>query len=233
LINSSRLGALSAIVAGVAGMVWFVLELAPPNMGFDDTDDPSVSLQFLHLHADLYQFAAIALIVMGIALAIAVFAASDVMAPRADRLALRSVTAFGLFAAVLLFMHGVLRGAAEPLLYIDSLDHDWGQAGYLVLQLVGIHGFAQGGLLALCIWAVGVSLIGLRTGTLPRGLCLLGVLPAIRILGLLIGPTGLLPDGFWFVGIAAIPGTILWCLLLGIVMLRRSAARPDPSLAPA
>jgi hypothetical protein len=214
-------------MAGVAGMAWFVLELAPANMGFDDTDDPSVSLRFLHLHADLYNQAGVALILMGIALAMAVFAVSDVMAPRADRLALRFASTLGLFAAVLLFMHGVLRGAAEPLLYIDGLDHDWGEAGYLVLQIVGIHGFAQGGILALCIWAVGVGLIGLRTGTLPRVLCLLAIIPAIRIIGLALGPTGLLPEGAWFVGIAAIPGTILWCLLLGIVMLRRSAAGPD------
>lgn len=112
MFSSSRLGALSAIAAGVAGMAWFVFELAPVNMGFDDTDDPSVSLRYLHLHADLYAQAGVALILMGVALAVAVFAVSDAIAPRADRLALRSVTAFGVASRAV--RSGVARAGLPP-----------------------------------------------------------------------------------------------------------------------
>ena len=38
---------LAPIIAGVAGLGWFWAELAPQRLGFEDTDDPAVSLQFL------------------------------------------------------------------------------------------------------------------------------------------------------------------------------------------
>ena len=157
------------------------------------------------------------------------FAVSDVLAPRADSLALRSASVLGQFSAVSFLMFGVVRLSTGPLLYIDSLDRDWGEAAYLVVQVVGVHGFAQAGVFALCLWAIGISLIGLRTRALPVAICLLGAIPVIRILGLL-GPLGVLPDdmpdGLWIVFTVSIPGVMLWCLILGLVLLRgRDAIR--------
>lgn len=81
-----------------------------------------------------------------------------------------------------------------------------------------------------CTWAVAISLIGLRTKDIPLALCLFGVIPAFRLMALLLGPLGFLPDldFLWILSIAAIPGVMLWCLILGIVLLRRvSAASAD------
>ena len=221
--STIRFGALSIILFALAGIAWFALELAPPILGFADTDDPSVSLQFLREHSDIYIQAGIVLILMAITLTVATFAVSDVVAPRSNSLALRSTSAFGLFSAAFFLAHGALREGAGPLLYIDSLNHDWGEAAYLAVQMVGIHGFAQAALFALCTWAVGISLIGLRTKAIPLALCALGTIPAFRLLAALFGPLGVLPDGLWFLSMASIPGVMLWCLILGIVLLRKAS----------
>jgi len=192
-LSTARFGALSIILFALAGIAWIALELAPPILGFADTDDPSVSLQFLREHSDIYVHAGIFLILMAITLTIATFAVSDVAAPRSNSLALRSTSAFGLFSAAFFLGHGALREGAGPLLYIDSLNHDWGQAAYLAVQMVGIHGFAQAAVLALCTWAVGISLIGLRSKTVPIALGALGIFPAFHLVAALLGPLGVLP----------------------------------------
>ena len=144
------------------------------------------------------------------------------------KFAVRMLSAIGLISGASFFLHGVLRFSAEPILYIDSLDHDWGQAAYLAVQMVGIHGFAQAGSFALCAWVVGVSIVGVRAKVVPAALALLAVLPGFRLVGLLIAHFVTLPDATWLIGIAAIPGVMLWCLLLGIVFLRRHATAHAP-----
>lgn len=226
-MSTSRVGALAIIVFALAGIAWFAFELAPPNLGFEDTDDPAVSLRFLRAHQQIYAQAGIALVLMAITLTVAIFVVWDVMAPRSNSLALRSTSAWGLFSAAFFLMHGVLRLGVEPLLYIDRLGHDWGETAYLAVQMVGIHGFAQAAVTAVCAWAVGLSLIGLRTRVIPLALCVLGVIPAFRLLGIL-GPLGVLdvlPDELWLLFMASIPGVLLWCLILGIVLLRKASAR--------
>ncbi len=226
--NGTRIAGLSTIVVGLAGATWFWLETTPPRLGFDDTDDPSVSLQFLEGHSVVYAQAGLALFVMGIALIIATFAVSDTLAQRASSLALRVVTTIGLFSAAFVFMHGVLRFGVLPLLYVDGLRHEWGQAAYLVSQFAGIHGFAAGGIVTLCLWAVGISLIGFRTRALPIALCALGVVAGFRLLSIL-GPFGVSADGLWILFLASIPGVMLWCLALGVVLLLRRAPSADPA----
>jgi len=221
-VSSARIGALSIIVFAVAGVIWFALEIAPPALGFEDTDSPAVMLRFLREHSELSVYAGYTLLVMAITMTVATFAVTDALAPRASLLAIRTTSAFGILCAAFFFMLGVIRSSVLPLLYIDGLNHAWGEAGYVTVQLMTIHGFAQAGSLALCLWAVGISLIGLRTRALPRWLCVLGVIPALRIVGLLFGPLNVLPDVLWIVFMLAIPGVMLWCLLLGLVLLRRA-----------
>lgn len=225
--TTNVIGAVSIIVFAMAGMIWFALELAPPRLGFEDTDSPAVSLRFLREHSIIWAQAGIALLVMAVTLIIGTLAVADVLARRSSPLVVRSVTAFGLLSAVGFFLHGVMRSSVESLLYIDSLDTAWGEAAYTAVQMVGIHGFAQGGIFALCLWAVGVSLVGGRTRAIPVALAALGVIPAFRIIALILGPLGAadaLPDALWVMSIGAIPGTLLWCLLLGLVLVRRAAA---------
>ena len=47
------------------------------------------------------------------------------------------------------FLFGILKASVGPLLYIDELKSEWGETAYLVIQMLGTHGFGQGALLAL------------------------------------------------------------------------------------
>jgi hypothetical protein len=93
----------------------------------------------------------------------------------------------------------------------------------LAVQVVS-QGLLICGIFGLCLWAVGLRLLGLRTKVLPGALCALGVLPAFRLVSGTLGPLGVLPDAevLWIMSIVSIIGTILWCLILGVVLLRRS-----------
>ncbi len=226
-IAHGRAGAIALIVASMAGITWTALEFVQPALGFDDTDSPAVTLAFLAAHADVWVKASLVLLVLAASCLVAVLAVADVLGDRSGRLTVRSITATGASGAACFFMFGVLRGSAHPLLYIEGLDRGWGESAFLVVQMVGIHGFAQAGILAFCLWAVGVSAAGLRSGTLPRAVCILGVIPAVRIVLLLLGGSGALdalmkalPDVLWVVGMLAIPGTFLWSLVLGLTLLR-------------
>jgi hypothetical protein len=225
------IGPLALVAAGLAGIAWFWLELAPPRLGFDDTDSPEVSLRFLHAHPDVYGQAGVALFALALALVVASFAVADALAERSGPLASRFLTVVGLVAAACFFLHGVLRFSAEPILYIDGLDHDWGRAAYLAVQMVGMHGFAQAGTFALCGWVVAVSAVGVRGAVVPAALALLAAVPAFRLVGLIAAPFTELPDGAWMVAIAAIPGVMVWCLLLGAVFVRRVLTSTGPRAA--
>jgi len=222
--SASRAGGLAFIVAGLAWVAWFYLESAPPRMGFDDTDNPAVSIRFLQDHVIAYGQTGLALIVMAIALVVGVLALADRLAPRADPVAVRAATTFGLFSAAFFLGHGVIRMSAGPILHINSLDSRWGETAYLAVNMVGTHLMAQGGLLSLSIWAALAALSGWRTGTLPRWLCLLSVLPVLRLVAIL-GPLGLGdgPDGIWLAFMASILGTGVWLVLVGVVLQHRPA----------
>lgn len=228
-VNGTRIAGLASIIAGLAGVTWFWLESTPPRFGFDDTDNPLVSLQFLALHSATYAQIGVTLFVMAISLIIATYAVSDALAHRANALALRVVTTIGLFSAAFLLMHGVLRLGVLPLLYVNSVRAEWGQAAYLVSQFAGIHGFVEGGIVTLCMWAVGISAIGFRTRALPLAICLLGVVPGFRLLSF-FGPFGASLDGLWIFFMLSIAGAMLWCVALGVILLVR---RPPSTIASA
>lgn len=228
--SSARIAAVATLFVAIAGIAWLVLESTPVRLGFQDTDDPALMVSFIRQHPEVFTQAGVVLIMMAIGLTIAVLAVADVVGPAAGALSLRATNAFGLFSAgFFLFGGGIRVGSSGPLLHMAGLSQATGQAAYVAAQ-VASQAVLIGGLLALCLWAVGLSVIGFRSRVLPLPLCLLGVLPGYRILSGLLGPVGLLPDigVLWLVSIASIFGTFLWCLLLGLVLLPRGfrAAKP-------
>lgn len=214
------------LVFAVAGVAWFATELAPPMAGFADTDNPAVMLDFMREHPWPYRIGALSLFAMAGSLTLAVLAIADVIATTGRRLTAQWTMATGLLAATWFFGHGVLRMSGGPLLYIEELDEAWGQAAYLTVQMAGLHGFAQGAVLALCVWAVSLGVIGFRTGVLPTWVSLLAILPLLRLVGALLGPLELLPGELWIVFMAAIIGTMLWSFALAIALLLRSRSAP-------
>ncbi len=231
--NASFAAGLSTLAFGLAGLVSFALQLVPPGLGFEDTDNPSVSIAFVQAHSDIPVITGVSLILMAIALTVSVLSVAAVTAPRADSLAMRCLAAFGLFAAALFLVTGGLRiGASGPLLHIASLRGEWGEAAYLAAQVAG-QAVGISGIVGLCLWAVGLSVIGCRKRVLPTWLFVLGIVPAFRLLVSTLGPLGLLPDSelLWILGMVSVPGTMVWCLLLGIVLLRRGFGSTREHLA--
>lgn len=232
--SSAAAGGIAAIVFGLAGLVSTGLQLAQQTLGFEDTDSPAVNLAYLRDHLENYVQQGLVMFVMAVALAILVFAVWDVLAGRSGSLALRTVSSIGLVAAACFFLFGVLRYGVRPLLYIDSLNPSWGESAYLVQQIAGVHGFAAAAILTMCGWAVGVGVMGYRSGALPRWLCLLALIPALRLLSILgpLLPPDALPDGLWIVLVVAIPGSTVWFVLLGAVLLRRGLRPTAPPIPP-
>ncbi len=234
--NSRLATAIAAIVYGVAGLAWTILELTPQGLGFPDTDDPAMSLRYLAVHSHVYRQAGIALIVMALALIVVVNGVADVVRTRSAEadasrsasgsdLAMRSVTTLGLFAAAAFLVFGAMRFSVLPILYVETLNPAWGQTAYLVQQFAGIHGFAQVGVLCFGFWAVGAGIVGWRAGAIPGWLAALAIVPGLRILPLLsvVGNPDGAPGWLWIVFMLSIPGTMLWMLLLGVWLVRGRA----------
>lgn len=236
--SSTAAGGLAAIAFGVAGLAFTALMFGAQSLGFADTDNPAVSLAYLRDHPDNYVQLGLVLFAMSIALSIAVFSTWDVLKGRSSSLGLRLVSTVGLMAAASFFLFGTLRYGVRPLLYIDSLDPSWGETAYLVQQIAGIHGVAAAAILTMCGWAVGVAVLGYRSRALPRWLALLAVIPAFRLLTFVgpILPPELALDGLWIALMISIPGSMIWVILLGVVLLRhglRSTSSPAPASAAA
>lgn len=238
--SSAAAGGIAAIVFGLAGLVWTALQLAQVTLGFEDTDNPAVTLAYLRGHLDNYLQQGLAMFVMALALTILVFAVWDLFAGRSSSFGLRTISTFGLVAAACFFLFGVLRYGVRPLLHIDGLNPSWGEAAYLVQQIAGVHGFAPAAIVTMCGWAVGVGVLGYRSRALPRWLALLAVIPLFRLVSILgpLLPPDALPGELWIVSLISIPGSMVWFILLGAVLLRRglrSTAVPAvmPEIAPA
>jgi hypothetical protein len=218
--NRFGAGPVAGIAVAVAGVALMALQLGAQSLGFQDTDDPAVQLAYLRQHSENFIQQGIAQFALGIALTILVFVVSDRLSGRVGAVTLRTLSAFGLFGAACFFLFGVMRFSVKPLLYIDGLDHGWGEAAYLVSQIAGVHGFAQAGIVASCGYAVGIGVTGFRAGAFPRWLAVLAVIPAFRIAGIL-GPLGLMPDGVWIFFMLSIPGSFIWFGLLAIALRDR------------
>jgi hypothetical protein len=242
-LEAARLG---PTVAGLAGLGWFVADLAAQGSGFADTDDPSVGLLFVTAHPTDWAIAGSLMILAAVALIVSVLAIGDRLGAGAtgdaaphSNVGPRTATVLGLMAAAFLFGHGVVRMGSGPLLYVNGLDSTWGETAYLVTQFVGVHLFGQGGILLLSGWIVATAWLGVRRRVLPAPIALLALIPGIRILALL-GPWSLLPEGLWIFFMAAIPAAFAWLVLVGVSSVdtrpsrsTRSARVPDVSEATA
>jgi hypothetical protein len=227
-----RAGGIAVLIAGLAGIVMFALEVMGPVLGFDDTDNAAVSLDYLRQYPQFYALSAVAVFIMAFAYVVASFAISDVLAPRTSSLTRRSLSALGLFAAAFFLMHGVLRESVGPLLYIDTLNGAWGESAYLTLQMMGTHGFLGAGLLTLGVWSVGICVAGAHSRSLPIWLCVLGLVAGLRVVVLMSGPLTAaaaieLPGEIWLASLALIPLGMLWWLALGVVLLVKSRPRNE------
>lgn len=228
--SHSWVAAISTVVSALLGLTWLWLYALQPLLGFEDTDDPALGVAFVSAHPQVFAQTGQVLVLMSLALTISVLSVAELHFLGLPRWPVAATTAAGMVAAGCFLVFGAMRvGASGPLLHIAGLRQEWGETVYLVVQIAGVQGLLPAGLLALALWAVGCSLLGLARRTLPVTICVLGLFPALHVVGRLVGATGVLPDGAWFLLAASIPATMLWCLALGIglVIQRLRGVPPD------
>jgi hypothetical protein len=223
MTRSARIGGIAIILVALLYLISFVF--SSPIVGFPDGDNPALSLEFLRQHSDFYFVSGMASVLAAITLTVAVLSVAETMLQPSSSLLMRTSSTLGLVAAAFLFAHGVLRVQSPgTLLYMDGLNHEWGLSAYLAVQMAGTQGLGSAGIFALSTWEIGLSLAGWRSRKLPRALSLLGILPAlpwlIGLLGRLVSLESL-PDALWLLYIGPIIlGIPLWCVVLGVVLLR-------------
>lgn len=188
-----RLGAIAALATAGLGVLWQFLESTPLRLGYEDPDDPALMVSFIRDHPEVFTQSGVVLVLMAIAATFAVLATTPIVIPVRDSLSARAATAFGLTAAaILLFSGGIRVGSSGPLLHMAGLSQASGEAAYVAAQVASQAALISG-LIALCLWIVALSVSGYRARSLPIWLSLLGILPAYRLLGGLLGPIGLCP----------------------------------------
>lgn len=130
---------------------------------------------------------------------------------------------FAVFPATYFSVNGMLRiQAPGTLLHMGNLNSDWGEAGYLAVQMAGTQGVASAGGFAVSVWVLSLSIFNFGARIFRRGLSWLGLITIAQLFGGFFGP--LLPtfDFVYFVYILGILATFVWCLLLGLNLLSLS-----------
>lgn len=209
---------LAPIVAGVGGLLWFWLELAPIRAGFEDMDSPGVGLKFIAANPGVWTQTGLALAIAAIAMVATVIGMRDRLESGADGagdrgVAVRTISVIGLFAALFMLGHASTRLAEGPMRYVQGIEQTWGEMAYSVTQFVGVQLFGVAGASLLAMWIAGVAWLGARRGVVSRGVAILAVVPALRLVGI-PGLGDILP-GAWFLLVFAIPGAFVWLILLG------------------
>ena len=126
---------------------------------------------------------------------------------------IRLATAAGLIATTLILANGTLGASIVQLARNSPQNQDTTATTFLTLSLVSSNGvgLASGGIFAYGWWATLVSWIALQARIFPN---------ALNYVGLLFGVAGL---GAIFIPVLGFLGPvvgIVWCLWLGVVLLR-------------
>jgi hypothetical protein len=163
----ARIGGLALIVFTLVYFGSFAF--ASPLVGMQDPDNLGSSLVFMRQNGNLFFFSGLCAVLSSLALVVATLAVADHVLQPASSLLPRATTALGLFAAAFFFLLGVLRmNSPGTLVYMDSMDHDWGLAAYAAVQMVGMQGLFSAGAFALGLWAIGLSVAGRCWALCPR-----------------------------------------------------------------
>jgi len=194
--GSARVVAGAAMIAaGAALFVARLVELITREQV--DADDPAQSLRYLAEDGDAYASTGILLVALAAALVIAAVAVRAVLRSERPTLWVEVVAVAGFLGAGALGIAGVMRVAAPgPLAYISSLDPDWGESAYLVVQVAGTQSLFAGGVLGMSLWLVGIAIAAWRRRAVARGVLLLALF-GLDFVFALAGPLVEVPDAFF------------------------------------
>jgi hypothetical protein len=222
-LRKARVTAGAAMIAmGVALSGARLIELA--TRGQIDADDPAASLQYLVDSGDAFVATGLLLVVLAAALVVAAVAVRAVLAEAGRSLWIDAGAIAGYLGAGALVPAGVMRvGAPGPLAYISSMDADWGEAAYLVVQTAGTQTLFAGGVLGMSVWLIGVAIAAWRRRSVARPALLLAVF-ALDFVFALVAPLIEVPDGVFVLHLFSLMvGLPVACAAIGGAFLVRGA----------
>src|SRR6266496_408868 len=214
--NSQKAAGIGAVLQGAFFVIVLVLILGVlPGFGLQgpsDFADPAKVLPFVVnqpfvafwlFPGDILFAAFLILTVMGL------YERLQNSSPTLMRLA----TAAGFVATTLILANGTIGNSVVQLARNYPQNQDAAETAFLTLSLVSSNGvgLVSGGIFAYGWWAVLVSWVALRAGTFPKALNYVGLLFGVAGIGAIF----ILPLGF----LGPVVG-IVWCLWLGVVLLR-------------
>ena len=214
--NSQKAAGIGAVLQGAFFVIVLVLILGVlPGFGLqgpNDLADPAKVLPFVVnqpfvafwlFPGDILFAVFLILMVMGL------YERLQSSSPTLMRLA----TAAGLVATTLILANGTIGNSVVQLARNYPQNRDAAETAFLTLSLVSSNGvgLVSGGIFAYGWWAVLVSWVALQAGTFPKALNYVGLLFGLAGIGAIF----ILPLGF----LGPVVG-IVWCLWLGVVLLR-------------
>lgn len=220
----SKIGGSAMVLFSLGFMALIALENQRTLLGFEDADNPAMMMRFLQQRLDIFTYSGIINVLLGVLLALAALAIWEIYSEKSSSLLLKFGTLIGFLASAYFFNNGILRiQAPGTLLHMDNLNHAWGLAGYVALQIIGTQGLASAGGFALAIWEISISIVNFRSKAFWIGFSWLGLIaPAGMLFSAFLGP--LLPDAefiypLYILSIFSV--MIIWCLLVGINLISK------------
>jgi hypothetical protein len=103
---------------------------------------------------------------------------------------------------------------------MENLNPEWGEAGYLAVQMAGTQGLASAGGFSVSVWVLSTSILNFRAKVFWRGLSWLRLTTIFMILGAFFGELMPTVDIVYPIYILGILLTYVWCLFMGFNLLK-------------
>ena len=214
--NSHKAAGIGAVLQGAFFVIVLVLILGIlPGYGFqgpNDFADPAKVLPFVVNQPFVAFWLFPGDILFAVFLILTVMGLYERLQSSSPTL-MRLATAAGLVATTLILANGTIGNSVVQLARNYPQNRDAAETAFLTLSLVSSNGvgLVSGGIFAYGWWAVLVSWVALQAGTFPKALNYVGLFFGVAGIGAIF----ILPLGF----LGPVVG-IVWCLWLGVVLLR-------------
>jgi len=216
-MRKSKLASVALIIYVVSFFTFFTLEGQRSGLNNPDADNPRESMGFLASHTDIFTYTGLASLSMSVSLAIAFIGLEESIYVGKKTTIVKLGLLFGLFAALFFFGQGILRiQAPGPLLHMSGLNPDWGNSGYVAVQIIGTQGVGSAAGFALSFAAILLSIDNFQKRRFSRLMSVVGIFGIFTFLVAFFGPILQDSEIIYPIYIFSLLLTQIWYLGLGI-----------------
>lgn len=193
------------------------------KLGFADADNPAVMMALLSKHVHVYRSSGIVFVGMAVSLAFALSAMWEIYSPKPSHAA-RVGFLFCAFCTAFFLAFGLLRmQSTGTLRHLESINQEWAQAGYMVVQVAGTQGYISAAVVSFAFFMMCISFDNIKSRRFAIWLSWAGMAgPSFVLFMLFFGPFFPGLDNLFPVYIFSILLIFLWPTFFGISLLRRS-----------